>query len=213
MPAFDGSRSPSAVQSCSGKLRRPSAAGGWQPRSRRDGGQGQTDVFLRHDSGHGCCRRARMKILVRPDKEGLKVSQILVEPGDTVSSAQVLARLTQDGTLSGGSATTVTAPAAGIVNAVSAVIGATASAQSGAIVSHRAGRREMELVADTPVDSLARLAPDQSAKIEIIGARRIDRQGAACVHHGQSDHTARQCSSFHRRRPKAARWRFWPRHR
>lgn len=111
---------------------------------------------------------ARDEILVRPDKEGLKVSQILVEPGDTVSSSQVLARLTQDGTQSGGGATTVTAPAAGVVNAVSAVIGATVSARAEPMF-RIARQGEMELLAETPAISLARLARDQSAKIEIIG--------------------------------------------
>jgi RND family efflux transporter MFP subunit len=111
---------------------------------------------------------AKDEVLVRPDKEGLKVSQILVEPGDTVTSGQILARLTQDGSQSGGSATTVTAPAAGIVNAVSAVIGVTASARAEPLF--RIVRQgEMELLAETPVNSLARLAADQSAKIEIIG--------------------------------------------
>ena len=36
----------------------------------------------------------RNEILVRPDREGLQISQVLVEPGDTVVSGQVLARLT-----------------------------------------------------------------------------------------------------------------------
>jgi HlyD family secretion protein len=111
---------------------------------------------------------AKDEVLVRPDKEGLKVSQILVEPGDTVTSGQILARLTQDGSQSGGSATTVTAPAAGLVNVVSAVIGVTASARAEPLF--RIVRQgEMELLAETPVNSLARLAADQSAKIEIIG--------------------------------------------
>src|SRR5262245_21726409 len=36
----------------------------------------------------------RNEILVRPEREGLQISQVLVEPGDTVVSGQVLARLT-----------------------------------------------------------------------------------------------------------------------
>jgi len=32
-----------------------------------------------------------MRFLVRPDREGLQISQVLVEPGDTVVSGQVLA--------------------------------------------------------------------------------------------------------------------------
>src|SRR5690242_3721899 len=35
----------------------------------------------------------RNEVLVRPDREGLQVSQVLVEPGDTVVAGQVLARL------------------------------------------------------------------------------------------------------------------------
>src|SRR4026207_1613277 len=35
----------------------------------------------------------RNEILVRPDREGLQISQVLVEPGDTVAAGQVLARL------------------------------------------------------------------------------------------------------------------------
>jgi HlyD family secretion protein len=115
---------------------------------------------------------AKDEVLVRPDKEGLKVSQILVEPGDTVTSAQVLARLTQDGLPSGASPTTVTAPAAGVVNSVSAVIGATASTRAEPLF-RIARQAEMELLADTPVNSLPRLAPGQSAKIEIIGLGQL----------------------------------------
>jgi HlyD family secretion protein len=57
---------------------------------------------------------AREEILVRPDVEGLQVTQIIVEDGDRVTSGQVLARLARpDG---GGSTGTVRAPAAGIVS-------------------------------------------------------------------------------------------------
>jgi HlyD family secretion protein len=110
---------------------------------------------------------AKDEVLARPDKDGLKVSQILVEPGDNVASGQALARLTQDGSQSGAGVTTVTAPAAGIVNAVQAALGAPASPRDPLFRIARQG--EMELLAETPVNSLARLAVDQSARIEIIG--------------------------------------------
>src|SRR5262249_50313719 len=35
----------------------------------------------------------RNEVLVRPDREGLQIAQVLVEPGDTVVGGQVLARL------------------------------------------------------------------------------------------------------------------------
>jgi len=111
---------------------------------------------------------AKDEVLVRPEKDGLKVSQILVEPGDNVTSGQVLARLTQDGSQGGSGVTTVTAPAAGVINAVQAVIGAPASTRADPLF-RIARQGEMELLAETPVNSLARLAPDQPARIEIIG--------------------------------------------
>ena len=45
----------------------------------------------------------RNEVLVRPDREGLQISQVLVEPGDTVVQGQVLARLiAPDGQPTGG---------------------------------------------------------------------------------------------------------------
>ena len=111
----------------------------------------------------------RNEILVRPDREGLQISQVLVDPGDSVVSGQVLARLTQpDGQQSSGSGAAVQAPAAGVVSSVSAVIGTTASARAEPLF-RIAKQGEMELLADTPVNTLARLAPKQPAKVEIVG--------------------------------------------
>jgi HlyD family secretion protein len=112
---------------------------------------------------------AANEILVRPEKEGLKVSQILVEAGDTVTSGQQLARLIPpEGSPGGTTAVTIQAPAAGIVNSIAAVIGAPASARAEPLF-RIARQGEMELLADTPVNSLTRLVPDQKARIEIIG--------------------------------------------
>jgi len=124
----------------------------------------------------------RNEILVRPDREGMQISQVLVDPGENVTSGQVLARLIQpegqqtqpaqpgqQGQQTQQSTTaTVTAPAAGVVSAVSAVVGTTASARAEPLF--RITRQgEMELLADTPVNTLARVAPKQKAKVEIIG--------------------------------------------
>lgn len=117
---------------------------------------------------------AANEILVRPEKEGLKVSQIFVETGDSVTSGQQLVRLTPpDGSPSGTAAVTVQAPAAGIVNFIGAVIGATASARAPEPLLRIARQGEMELLADTPVNSLTRLVPDQKARIEIIGSGEL----------------------------------------
>ena len=59
----------------------------------------------------------RNEILVRPDREGLQISQVLAEPGDTVVSGQVLARLTPpEGQPGGGTTAAVQAPAAGVMS-------------------------------------------------------------------------------------------------
>jgi HlyD family secretion protein len=107
-------------------------------------------------------------ILVWPEREGMQVSQILVEAGDNVSSGQVLARLIS---FEGQSPTTnsvVVAPSTGTIISVRAVVGMLASARAEPLF-RIAARGEIELLADAPTKSLARITPGQSAEIEIIG--------------------------------------------
>jgi multidrug efflux pump subunit AcrA (membrane-fusion protein) len=109
----------------------------------------------------------RNEVLVRPDREGLQISQVQVEPGDTVVAGQILARLTPpDGQT--GPGIPVRAPAAGIVVASAAVVGAMASGR-GQPLFRIATQGEMELLAETPVATLAGLAPNQAAAVEIVG--------------------------------------------
>src|SRR3954453_16822162 len=70
----------------------------------------------------------REDMLVQPDRDGMQISQILVEPGETVASGQVLARLSPPEGQPGGTVA-VQAPAAGVVSFVSAAIGMTASSR------------------------------------------------------------------------------------
>jgi HlyD family secretion protein len=118
----------------------------------------------------------RREVLVRPEREGMQISQVLVEPGQNVTSGQSLARLTTpegQPTPPGASTTaTVTAPVAGRIVAASAMIGATASARAEPLFTI-AERGEMELVAETPVKTMSRLAIDQSARIEIVGVAEL----------------------------------------
>src|SRR5436305_10173226 len=67
---------------------------------------------------------AREETAVRPERPGLKVAEILAEPGDTVTSGQPLAPLTPP---DGGAAQQVQSPVAGLLWASAAAIGAAAS--------------------------------------------------------------------------------------
>src|SRR5579862_7015878 len=53
----------------------------------------------------------REETMVRPDRLGLKVAEILADPGDTVTAGQNLARLS----LPEGGSTTISSPVAGTV--------------------------------------------------------------------------------------------------
>jgi len=109
------------------------------------------------------------EIAVRPDRPGLKVTEILVEAGDTVTANQPLARLAA---ADGGSAN-VLAPVAGLVSASTAVIGAVASGKGEALFSI-IPRGEFDLVGQVPIRDLAKLAINQTASIKIIGGGDVD---------------------------------------
>src|SRR5664279_652063 len=72
---------------------------------------------------------AREETMVRPERQGLKVSEILAEAGDVVTAGQILARLT----LPEGGIAQVQAPVAGLVETSSATIGAMASGKGDAL--------------------------------------------------------------------------------
>jgi HlyD family secretion protein len=115
----------------------------------------------------------RTEILVRPDRQGLKVSEILVQQGDTVAAGQTLARLAPPEGDKTTDRVSVQAPEAGVVNSVSAVIGATASVAAQplfAIVKHG----ELDLLAEASTSALSRLAPNQDAKVEVIGVGELN---------------------------------------
>jgi multidrug efflux pump subunit AcrA (membrane-fusion protein) len=114
----------------------------------------------------------RNEVLVRSDRDGWQVSQVLVEAGDTVSSGQVLARLRPaDGQRSTGD-NAVQAPAAGVIFASAAVMGGTIS-QSGEPLFRVARDGEMEIVGEMTSDSMARLKPDLAATVEIVGIGQL----------------------------------------
>jgi HlyD family secretion protein len=111
----------------------------------------------------------REETFVRPERQGLKVSEILAEAGDTVTAGQTLARLT----LPEGGVVTVQAPVAGLISASSAVVGAIASGKGEALFSIIA-RSEFDLVGLVPTQAIAKLAVNQPARIKVIGAGEVD---------------------------------------
>ncbi|WP_426438840.1 efflux RND transporter periplasmic adaptor subunit [Bradyrhizobium genosp. P] len=105
---------------------------------------------------------------IRPEKPGLKVSEVMVDPGDSVAAGQLLARLTDS-----SNSINVTAPVAGTISASTAIVGAPASAKGEALFSIIA-KSEYDLVGMVPTRDIAKLQPNQTAQIRISGAGDVD---------------------------------------
>jgi multidrug efflux pump subunit AcrA (membrane-fusion protein) len=112
---------------------------------------------------------AREETQVRPERMGLKVAEVLVDAGDSVTAGQTLARLT----LPEGGTVIVQAPVAGLVSASTAAVGAMASGKGEALFSIIA-RSEFDLVGLVPTRDIAKLQINQSARIKVIGAGEVD---------------------------------------
>ncbi len=111
----------------------------------------------------------REETSVRSERPGLKVAEVLAEPGDTVTAGQLLARLS----LPEGGLTLVASPTAGLVSASTAVVGSIAGAKGEALFSIIA-RSEFDLVGMVPVRDISKLAVNQTARIKIIGAGEVE---------------------------------------
>jgi HlyD family secretion protein len=111
----------------------------------------------------------REETYVRPDRPGVRVADIMAEPGDTVTAGQILARLS----LPEGGTTPVTAPVAGLVLSSTATIGALASPRGEALFSIIA-RNEFDLVGMVPTQDLPKLAVNQPARVRIVGGGEVE---------------------------------------
>jgi HlyD family secretion protein len=111
----------------------------------------------------------REETFVRPDRPGLRVAEILADPGDNVTAGQNLARLTSPE----GSSITVQAPVAGLILNSTATIGAFASPRGEALFSIIA-RGEFDLVGMVTTQDLPKLAVNQPARVKIVGAGEVD---------------------------------------
>src|SRR6201995_5749434 len=107
----------------------------------------------------------REETMVRPDRPGLKVAEVLVDAGETVTAGQNLARRA----LPEGGSTLITSPVAGLVLSSTAQIGALASPRGEALFSIIA-RSEFDLVGMVPTQDLPKLAINQPARIRMVGA-------------------------------------------
>src|SRR5262245_34155476 len=112
---------------------------------------------------------AREETAVRPERFGMKVSEILADAGETVTAGQQLARLTPPE----GGVVNVTAPVAGLISQSSAAIGSVAGAKGEALFSIIA-RSEFDVVGMVPVKDLGRLQVGQQARVIIPGAGEVE---------------------------------------
>jgi multidrug efflux pump subunit AcrA (membrane-fusion protein) len=114
---------------------------------------------------------ARSEAVVTFETPGFKISEVLVGEGERVTAGQNLVRLTP---ISGdGSATTLKAPAAGLVTRSTAAIAATASGAPGEPLFRIAIDNEIELEADIPSIHVPMLATGQSARIQLADGREL----------------------------------------
>ena len=112
---------------------------------------------------------AREETSVRPERPGLKVTDVLAEAGDTITAGQALARLA----LPEGGTLQVTAPVAGVIASSTAQIGAPASAKGEALFSIVA-RSEYDLVGLVPTSDMPKLAVNQPATVRFAGIGDIE---------------------------------------
>ncbi|WFU25208.1 HlyD family efflux transporter periplasmic adaptor subunit [Bradyrhizobium sp. CB1717] len=112
---------------------------------------------------------AREETSVRPERPGLKVTEVLAEAGDTTTAGQVLARLA----LPEGGTLQVTAPVAGVIATSTAQIGNLASAKGEALFTIVA-RSEYDLVGLVATTDMRKLAVNQPATVRIAGAGDLE---------------------------------------
>ncbi|WP_298259464.1 HlyD family efflux transporter periplasmic adaptor subunit [Bradyrhizobium sp.] len=113
---------------------------------------------------------AREETMVRAERPGLKVAEIMAEPGDTVTAGQVLARLIP---FEGGGTTAVSSPVAGLVLSSTATIGAVASPSGEALFTVIA-RNEFDLVAMVSTEDLPKIAVNQGARVRLVGGGEVE---------------------------------------
>jgi multidrug efflux pump subunit AcrA (membrane-fusion protein) len=112
---------------------------------------------------------ARREVDVGPSREGYVVSQVLVEPLDTVSAGQALAQLAPiEGAPGGAGTIALRSPVAGVVSRGTAVAGMPVSPRQGGLFRIVADG-EMDLRAEAPIDDLKKLSVGQKVVVTPLG--------------------------------------------
>jgi HlyD family secretion protein len=114
----------------------------------------------------------RHEILVRPDRDGLQIEQIVVEPGETVAASQVLARLRPGGEQQQGALVAIRAPVGGLVIAAPKVVGEMVSVR-GEPMFRIVADGELDLAADIPANRASRLSANQPANVKVVGLDEV----------------------------------------
>jgi multidrug efflux pump subunit AcrA (membrane-fusion protein) len=126
---------------------------------------------------------ARREAVVTLDADAYRVTEILAKEGDQVTAGQPLVRLArQEGgaaagtsgaqAAAGSAAASLRAPAAGTVTRATAILGATASPRAEPLF-RIAVDGEIELEAEVPSIHVPKLAPGQTARIEVDDGREL----------------------------------------
>src|SRR5215216_327948 len=135
---------------------------------------------------------ARKEALVTLDADGYRITEILAKEGDQVTAGQTLVRLTRQeggpvpGAPPAGAPTgagpagaqappttaTLKAPAAGTVTRATAILGATANPRADPLFRITIDG-EVELEAEIPSIHVPKLAPGQTARVEIDDGREL----------------------------------------
>ena len=109
----------------------------------------------------------RNEILLRPDRDGLIIREILVEPGKSVAAGENLARL-QPPNDQQGSTVTIRAPRGGLIVAGPTVEGQMVSSK-GEPLFRLVADGALELSAQVPANQAPRISANKPADVKVLG--------------------------------------------
>jgi HlyD family secretion protein len=115
----------------------------------------------------------KAEIQVRPDRERLKVSQVLVEAGDTVATGQILARLSLQQPNAPAQVINMRSPGSGVAISTSAIVGSYTSPSATDPMFRIIVDGELELSGQALAADLPRLHVNQVANVKIQGLGQL----------------------------------------